>query len=128
MHISCLPAPSRTNVKKAARAIQKSSFCRDLRKIGEITVGFCFSFPVSHISIKSGKIIKWTKGFENEGAVGSDPVKLLTSAFQREVHISQFEPSECQNILMKPPMYLPLKLKLPNKLASLEARKRKTFG
>ena len=50
-------------------------------------VGFCFSFPVKQDTIKSGKLIKWTKGFENEGAVGKDPVELLTAAFKRQVRL-----------------------------------------
>ena len=54
----------------------------------EITVGFCFSFPVQHLSIKSGKVIKWTKGFQNAGAIGNDPVAILRAAFRREVNSS----------------------------------------
>ena len=66
---------------------EKSIVCRDLKSIDEITVGFCFSFPVQHLSIKSGKIIKWTKGFQNEGAVNCDPVALLRTAFRRKVAV-----------------------------------------
>ena len=68
---------------------------RDLKKDGRITVGLCFSFPVQHLSIKSGKLIKWTKGFENEGAVGSDPVGLLTMAFKQEVITAPLGSDEC---------------------------------
>ena len=60
----------------------------------EITVGFVFSFPVQHLSIKSGKVIKWTKGFQNEGAIGNDPVALLKAAFRREVHPSFLRSSQ----------------------------------
>ncbi len=48
-------------------------------------MGFCFSFPVEHRSIKSGRLIKWTKGFENEGAIGNDPTRMLSDAFKRQV-------------------------------------------
>ena len=48
-------------------------------------VGFCFSFPVEQTSVSSGKLLRWTKGYTNPGAVGSDPAKLLTDAFRRRV-------------------------------------------
>lgn len=47
-------------------------------------VGFCFSFPVQQTAIDAGKIIVWTKGFRNKGAIGSDPVKLLGAALKRQ--------------------------------------------
>lgn len=47
-------------------------------------VGFCFSFPVDQTTVNSGRIIVWTKGFENPGAVGSDPVQLLSAALKRQ--------------------------------------------
>lgn len=48
-------------------------------------VGFCFSFPVEQTSVGSGKLLRWTKGYTNPGAVGSDPAKLLGDAFRRRV-------------------------------------------
>lgn len=62
-------------------------FCRDVRQGGNIAVGLCFSFPIEHKSIKSGKLLKWTKGFDNEGAIGKDPVQLLKDAFKRRVRL-----------------------------------------
>lgn len=50
-----------------------------------VVIGLCFSFPVKQRSIHSGTLIKWTKGFQNEGAVGKDPAQLLSAAFQRQV-------------------------------------------
>ena len=47
-------------------------------------VGFCFSFPCEQERLDRGKLIKWTKQFDNEGAVGEDPVKLLQEALQRK--------------------------------------------
>ncbi len=46
-------------------------------------VGFCFSFPCEHLTLSSGKLIRWTKKFNNPGAVGEDPVRMLEEAFER---------------------------------------------
>ncbi|KAK9908508.1 hypothetical protein WJX75_008860 [Coccomyxa subellipsoidea] len=53
-------------------------------------IGFCFSFPVEQTAVDAGKLLRWTKGYTNPGAVGMDPAKLLTDAFKRRginVHI-----------------------------------------
>ncbi|KAK6941453.1 Hexokinase, C-terminal [Dillenia turbinata] len=47
-------------------------------------LGFTFSFPVRQLSIASGALIKWTKGFLIEDAVGEDVVAELTRALERE--------------------------------------------
>ena len=46
-------------------------------------VGFCFSFPCEQTALDAGTLLKLTKRFENEGAVGEDPVKMLGAAFAR---------------------------------------------
>ncbi|KAL2500934.1 Hexokinase-2 [Forsythia ovata] len=46
-------------------------------------LGFTFSFPVRQISLASGTIIKWTKGFLIEDAIGQDVVGELTKAMER---------------------------------------------
>nr|UHU35845.1 hexokinase 1 [Paeonia suffruticosa] len=46
-------------------------------------LGFTFSFPVKQSSIASGSLIKWTKGFSIEDAVGEDVVGELTKAMER---------------------------------------------
>ncbi|XP_031275712.1 hexokinase-1-like isoform X1 [Pistacia vera] len=46
-------------------------------------LGFTFSFPVRQTSISSGNLIKWTKGFSIEDAVGQDVVGELTKAMER---------------------------------------------
>lgn len=54
-------------------------------------LGFTFSFPVMQTSINSGTIIRWTKGFSIDDAVGEDVVAELTKAMQRQgvdVHVS----------------------------------------
>jgi hexokinase len=83
-----------------ARVISKHSNCEDLfdfiaiacsRLTGDITedsppmpLGFTFSFPCAQFSIKSGKLIEWTKGFETRGCVGQDPARLLQDALDRQ--------------------------------------------
>ncbi|XP_051131189.1 hexokinase-1 [Andrographis paniculata] len=46
-------------------------------------LGFTFSFPVRQLSLASGTLIKWTKGFLIEDAVGQDVVEELTKALER---------------------------------------------
>jgi hexokinase len=46
-------------------------------------VGFCFSFPCDQTALDAGTLLKLTKRFENEGAVGQDPVRMLSAAFAR---------------------------------------------
>lgn len=47
------------------------------------TVGFTFSFPVDQTSLVSGKLIRWTKGYDVKGAEGNDIVKLLKAAIAK---------------------------------------------
>ncbi|KAM7275221.1 hypothetical protein ACFE04_017087 [Oxalis oulophora] len=46
-------------------------------------LGFTFSFPVKQTSLASGTLMKWTKGFSIEDAVGQDVVGELTKAMER---------------------------------------------
>lgn len=46
-------------------------------------LGFTFSFPVKQTSIASGTLVKWTKGFSIENAVGEDIVAELTKSLER---------------------------------------------
>ncbi|KAL1804865.1 hypothetical protein ACET3Z_027933 [Daucus carota] len=46
-------------------------------------LGFTFSFPVKQLSIASGTLITWTKGFSIEDAVGEDIVAELSKAIER---------------------------------------------
>lgn len=46
-------------------------------------VGFCFSFPMEQDALNSARLSFWTKGFEVEGVVGQDVVKLLSEALVR---------------------------------------------
>ncbi|KAF6991179.1 hypothetical protein CFC21_008290 [Triticum aestivum] len=47
-------------------------------------LGFTFSFPVNQLSISSGTLIKWTKGFSINGTVGEDVVAELSKAMERQ--------------------------------------------
>jgi len=42
-----------------------------------LDLGFTFSFPVNQLGINKGKLIRWTKGFDIEEAVGQDVCALL---------------------------------------------------
>ncbi|CAK7356762.1 unnamed protein product [Dovyalis caffra] len=47
-------------------------------------LGFTFSFPVMQTSIASGTLVRWTKGFSIDDAVGEDVVAELTRAMKRQ--------------------------------------------
>lgn len=59
-------------------------------------VGFCFSFPVQQTAVDAGRLLRWTKGFENPGAVGKDPAILLADAFRRKVLHGSDPPLSCE--------------------------------
>ncbi len=42
-----------------------------------LDLGFTFSFPVNQLGINKGKLIRWTKGFDIDEAVGQDVCALL---------------------------------------------------
>jgi hexokinase len=46
-------------------------------------LAFTFSFPVEQISVASGKLIGWTKGFTASSVEGKDVVALLSEALRR---------------------------------------------
>ena len=62
-------------------------FIKDKKIPEKLPVGFVFSFPVKHKSLKSGKLICWAKGYNVGGAVGKDVVQLLKDAFDRKVSV-----------------------------------------
>uniref|UniRef100_A0A5B7AJP5 Phosphotransferase n=1 Tax=Davidia involucrata TaxID=16924 RepID=A0A5B7AJP5_DAVIN len=47
-------------------------------------LGFTFSFPVMQTAINSGTLIRWTKGFSINDAVGQDVVAELARAMERQ--------------------------------------------
>lgn len=54
-------------------------------------LGFTFSFPMKQMSVSSGILIKWTKGFSIVDMVGRDVAACLQEAFARnglDVHVA----------------------------------------
>ena len=49
-----------------------------------LPLGFTFSFPVNQLSLTSGILVRWTKDFGVEGAIGEDVVQLLAQALKRK--------------------------------------------
>lgn len=47
------------------------------------TVGFCFSFPMEQAALDSARLVAWTKGFDVDGVMGKDVVKLLSGEWER---------------------------------------------
>ncbi|KAE8807051.1 hexokinase-8-like [Hordeum vulgare] len=50
----------------------------------KLELGFTFSFPVRQRSVASGTLVKWTKAFSIEDAVGKDVVAELQTAMQKQ--------------------------------------------
>lgn len=48
-----------------------------------LKLGFTFSFPVDQTSLTGGKLVRWTKGFENPGVVGQEITKMLQNALDK---------------------------------------------
>ena len=65
-------------------ADQVASFIKDRKITKKLPMGFTFSFPVHNTSLTSGTLVRWTKCFDADGAVGEDPVRLLRDAFDRK--------------------------------------------
>ena len=49
-----------------------------------LPLGFTFSLTVNQLSFTSGILVRWTKGFDVEGALGEDVVQLLAQALKRK--------------------------------------------
>lgn len=65
-------------------AKQVANFITEKSITKRLPLGFTFSFPTENFSLNSGKLLRWTKGFQAEDAIGKDPVQLLKDAFVRE--------------------------------------------
>ncbi|KAL0270360.1 UNVERIFIED_CONTAM: hypothetical protein PYX00_007795 [Menopon gallinae] len=48
-----------------------------------LPLGFTFSFPLKQEALTTGLLVQWTKGFNCDGVVGKDVVKLLQEALGR---------------------------------------------
>lgn len=61
-----------------------AEFAKELNIQDEILpLGFTFSFPVIQEGLTSGILVRWTKGFQCEGVVEQNVVKLLEKAIER---------------------------------------------
>lgn len=49
----------------------------------KLPLGFTFSFPLQQLGLTKGILSRWTKGFNCEGVVGEDVVRLLKEAIAR---------------------------------------------
>ena len=52
-------------------------------RVNYFDLGFTFSFPVNQLGINKGKLLRWTKGFDIDEAIGRDVCALL----QKEIDI-----------------------------------------
>uniref|UniRef100_A0A915AC19 Phosphotransferase n=3 Tax=Parascaris TaxID=6254 RepID=A0A915AC19_PARUN len=48
-----------------------------------LPLGFTFSYPCDQTSLRSARLLRWTKGFEATGVVGEDVVQLLEKAIAK---------------------------------------------
>lgn len=57
---------------------------RDMLECGTtLDLGFCFSFPFYQTSVNSGVLVRWTKGFNIDDAVGKDVGQLLQTELDK---------------------------------------------
>lgn len=56
------------------------------RDVNEFRLGFTFSFPVQQQGLNKGALIRWTKGFNIEDAIGKDVCALLQTEID-ELHL-----------------------------------------
>ncbi|KAI3940154.1 hypothetical protein MKW92_000002 [Papaver armeniacum] len=69
--------------KELARFIATEGEGFFLPRVSPRELGFTFSFPVKQLSITSGTLIRWGKGFSIDDAVDKDVVVELTKALDR---------------------------------------------
>jgi len=67
---------------------QRQPLVKRIKKEKELKCTFIFGFPVKQENLKSGKLVKWTKGFNIEGVQGCDIKELLESSIKKipELH------------------------------------------
>lgn len=62
---------------KAHHSDKFEAHIRNESKVPYFDLGFTFSFPVDQLGINQGNLIRWTKGFDIDEAVGKDVCALL---------------------------------------------------
>lgn len=63
--------------------VEKEEGFSELSAVKRMELGFTFSFPVKQMSVSSGILIKWTKGFAIEDMVGRDVSECLQQAMSK---------------------------------------------
>ncbi|KAL7199350.1 hypothetical protein ACSBR2_021605 [Camellia fascicularis] len=64
--------------------IEKKEGVHELSAVKRRELGFTFSFPVKQMSVSSGILIKWTKGFAIEDMVGRDVSECLQQTMSKK--------------------------------------------
>ncbi|KAL6627283.1 hypothetical protein ACP70R_031009 [Stipagrostis hirtigluma subsp. patula] len=67
-----------------AKFVADEEKCTDSTNGKKRELGFTFSFPVKQRSIASGTLVKWTKAFSIDDAVGEDVVAELQTAMEKQ--------------------------------------------
>ncbi|GMH10320.1 hypothetical protein Nepgr_012161 [Nepenthes gracilis] len=63
----------------------------ELSSVSRSELGFTFSFPVKQVSVSSGILIKWTKGFSIADMIGKDVSECLQQAMAKKglnIHVA----------------------------------------
>ncbi|XP_020540824.1 hexokinase-3 isoform X2 [Jatropha curcas] len=63
--------------------VEKEESGSEFASVRTRELGFTFSFPVKQTSIRTGNLIKWTKGFAIEDMVGRDVLECLQAGLTR---------------------------------------------
>lgn len=63
---------------------------QDISELGDMHLGFTFSYPCTQNAIDHGVLQRWTKGFDTKGVEGHDVVPMFEEALERKVrcHLS----------------------------------------
>ena len=66
-------------IERFLKTHHDDQFAAHIRRpsVQNFDLGFTFSFPVQQLSINRGLLVRWTKGFEIEEAIGQDVCALL---------------------------------------------------
>nr|ACG43712.1 hexokinase-1 [Zea mays] len=67
-----------------AKFVDDDEKCANISNGKKREIGFTFSFPVKQRSVASGTLVKWTKAFSINDAVGEDVVAELQTAMEKQ--------------------------------------------
>lgn len=63
-----------------AKCLDEFVTTKGIKSSSTMPLGFTFSFPMSQLSVDSGKLVRWTKGFMCDGVVDQDVVQILSKS------------------------------------------------